>query len=51
MTIRVQESELMMDTMEALGAKPVPMAYGEVYSGLQTGEVDGAENNLSLIHI
>ena len=45
MTIRVQESELMMDTMEALGAKPVPMAYGEVYSGLQTGEVDGAENN------
>ena len=45
MTIRVQESELMMDTIEALGAKPVPMAYGDVYSGLQTGEVDGAENN------
>lgn len=43
--IRVQESELMMDTMEALGAVPVPMAYGEVYSGLQTGVIDGAENN------
>ena len=43
--IRVQESELMMDTIESLGASPVPMAYGNVYSGLQTGEIDGAENN------
>lgn len=43
--IRVQESELMMDTIEALGAKPVPVAFGDVYSGLQTGEFDGAENN------
>ena len=43
--MRVQESELMMDTIEALGAAPVPMAYGDVYSGLQTGEIDGAENN------
>lgn len=45
MNIRVQESELMKDTMEALGAAPVPTAYGEVYSGLQTGRIDGAENN------
>ncbi len=45
MTIRVQESELMSDTVRALGAIPVPMIYGEVYSGLQTGKVDGAENN------
>ncbi|MCC8026402.1 MAG: TRAP transporter substrate-binding protein [Clostridium sp.] len=43
--IRVQESELMMDTIEALGATPVPMAFGDVYSALQTGEIDGAENN------
>ena len=43
--IRVQESELMMDTIQALGATPVPMAFGDVYSGLQTGEIDGAENN------
>lgn len=43
--MRVQESELMMDTIEALGATPVPMAFGEVYSGLQTGEIHGAENN------
>lgn len=44
--IRVQESELMINMIEALGAKPVPMAYSEVYSSLQTGAIDGAENNL-----
>lgn len=43
--IRVQESELMMGMVEALGANPTPMAYAEVYSGLQTGVIDGAENN------
>ena len=35
----------MMDMVKALGANPTPMAYGEVYSGLQTGVIDGAENN------
>lgn len=45
LNIRVQESELMMDTIEALGATPVPTAFGEVYSALQTGRIDGAENN------
>lgn len=43
--IRVQESSMMMDMVKALGANPTPMAYGEVYSGLQTGVIDGAENN------
>lgn len=43
--IRVQESEMMMDMAKALGAEPTPMAYGEVYSSLQTGVIDGAENN------
>ena len=45
MKIRVQESELMMGLVSAFGAVPTPMAYGEVYSALQTGVVDGAENN------
>jgi len=45
MRIRVQESELMMDMVEALGGKPVPITYGDVYSALQTGEIEGAENN------
>ncbi len=34
----------MMDMIQALGANPTPMAYGEVYSALQTGVIDGAEN-------
>lgn len=43
--IRVQESQLMMGMVSALGASATPMTYGEVYSGLQTGVIDGAENN------
>jgi tripartite ATP-independent transporter DctP family solute receptor len=43
--IRVQESDLMMGLASAIGAEPTPMPYGEVYSALQTGVVDGAENN------
>lgn len=43
--IRVQQSELMMSMVTALGANPTPMAYAEVYGGLQTGVIDGAENN------
>jgi len=34
-----------LDMMEILGADAVPMAFGEVYSALQTGVIDGAENN------
>lgn len=45
MRIRVQESRLMMDMVEALGASPTPIAWGEVYSALQTGVVDAGENN------
>lgn len=45
MSIRVQDSELMMDVVKALGAKPLTYDYAAVYSALQTGSVDGAENN------
>lgn len=43
--IRVQESDLMMGLVSSLGAIPTPMSYGDVYSALQTGVIDGAENN------
>ena len=45
MKIRVQQSDLFISMIEALGANPTPMPFGEVYSGLQTGVIDGAENN------
>jgi len=43
--IRTQQSQVVLDQMEALGADAVPMAFEEVYSSLQTGVIDGAENN------
>ncbi|MFA7109878.1 MAG: TRAP transporter substrate-binding protein [Sphaerochaetaceae bacterium] len=43
--IRVQESDLMMGLVSSLGAVPTPMSYGDVYSSLQSGVIDGAENN------
>lgn len=45
MKIRVMESKMMMDLINYLGGSPTPMAFGEVYSALQTGVIDGAENN------
>ncbi|WP_051217874.1 TRAP transporter substrate-binding protein [Nocardioides insulae] len=42
---RVQESEVIIDFIKALGGSPTPMDYGEVYSSLQSGLIDGAENN------
>ena len=45
MKIRVQPSKIFVDLINSLDASPTPMNYGEVYSGLQTGIIDGAENN------
>ncbi len=45
MKIRVQQSDLFVAMIEALGANPTPMPYGEVYTALKTGIVDAAENN------
>lgn len=47
LNIRVQESEVMSDLVKVLGANPVTMSYSEVRKGLQTGKIDGAENNWS----
>ena len=45
MKIRVPESNMMEDVIAALGAEPVSLAFDEVYSYLETGACDGAENN------
>ena len=43
--IRVQPAPISIRMVELLGAVPTPMNYGEVYSALQTGVIDGAEND------
>lgn len=43
--IRVQDMKSQTDMMKALGGIPVAMAYGDVYTSLQTGIIDGTENN------
>lgn len=43
--IRVQPAPISIRLVELLGAVPTPMNYGEVYSALQTGVIDGAEND------
>jgi len=43
--IRVMNSRTAMDMVEALGAAPTPIAWGELYTALAQGTVDGAENN------
>nr|WP_111300832.1 TRAP transporter substrate-binding protein [Paracoccus saliphilus] len=45
MKFRVMQNDVFVDMMSALGANATPMPYGEVYSSIQTGVIDGAENN------
>ena len=44
--IRVPVSDLFIEVLRELGANPTPLPYGSVYSALETGLIDGAENNL-----
>jgi len=45
--IRVMEDKMQIETFKALGAVPTPLPYGEVYTALQTGVVDAAENHIT----
>jgi tripartite ATP-independent transporter DctP family solute receptor len=45
LSIRVQRSRTAVRLVELLGAKPIPIPFGELYTALDTGTVDGAENN------
>jgi TRAP-type C4-dicarboxylate transport system substrate-binding protein len=45
MKIRMMGNPLFIDTMNAMGGNGIAMGYGEVFSALQTGVIDGAENN------
>ncbi len=43
--IRVMKSQTAMNMVKAMGGSPTPISYGELYTALQSGVVDGAENN------
>ncbi len=43
--VRMMGNPLFVDTMNAMGGNGISMAYGEVFTALQTGVIDGAENN------
>ncbi|MCW0232428.1 MAG: TRAP transporter substrate-binding protein [Ferrovibrio sp.] len=45
MKVRVQQSDMWVAMMQALGANATPLPYAEVYTALKTGVVDAAENN------
>ncbi|HCL90589.1 MAG TPA: C4-dicarboxylate ABC transporter substrate-binding protein [Candidatus Atribacteria bacterium] len=47
--IRVMEQPVYIEMMKALGANPTPMAFGELFTALQQGTVDGQENPVSHI--
>jgi len=49
--IRTQESATAMDMVRALGGSPTPISWGELYTALQQGVVDGAENNPPSFHL
>ncbi|WP_405208471.1 TRAP transporter substrate-binding protein [Aquimarina sp. LLG6339-5] len=44
--IRVQKSNMAVAMVNSLGGSPTPISWGELYTALQQGVVDGAENNL-----
>jgi tripartite ATP-independent transporter DctP family solute receptor len=43
--IRVMADQVAMDMVQAMGGSPTPISFGELYTALKQGTVDGAENN------
>lgn len=48
--IRTMENEVHQEAFKALGASPTPMAWGEVFTSLQQGTIDGQENPIPIIY-
>ncbi|MBU2407517.1 MAG: TRAP transporter substrate-binding protein, partial [Gammaproteobacteria bacterium] len=47
--LRVPKNKVMIDTFKAFGAEPVPLAWSETPTALQTGTIDGADNGTTVI--
>jgi tripartite ATP-independent transporter DctP family solute receptor len=48
--IRTMENKVHLAAWKAAGLNPTPMAWGEVYTALQQGVIDGQENPIAVIH-
>ncbi|MBW7920859.1 MAG: TRAP transporter substrate-binding protein [Rubellimicrobium sp.] len=44
MRVRVMQNDIFLDTFQTLGANAIPMAFGEVFTALETGTIDAQEN-------
>ncbi|SMP53301.1 TRAP transporter substrate-binding protein [Anoxynatronum buryatiense] len=44
--VRVGESTLLINTQQALGSNPIPMSFGEIYTALQQGTIDGVDTSI-----
>ncbi|WP_096437330.1 TRAP transporter substrate-binding protein [Alteribacter populi] len=51
LTLRTMENEVHLEAFSELGANPTPMAFGELFTGMQQGTVDGQENPLATIYL
>ena len=49
MKLRVMGSQTAIKMTQLLGGSPAPMPYGEIYTALQQGVIDGAENNITAL--
>lgn len=47
--VRVGESTLLINTQQALGSNPIPMSFGEIYTALQQGTIDGVDTSIIYI--
>lgn len=47
--IRTMDSQMAIDMMNALGGSATVMSYSEIYTGMQQGVIDGAENNITAL--
>lgn len=48
-SVRVLSTDVQIDSMNAMGASALNLAWGEVYSALQTGAIDGVDNSIPVL--
>lgn len=49
--LRTMENDVHIDFFDSMGASPTPLGFGEIYTSLQSGVIDGQENPLSIIAV